>query len=91
MGDLDAYMLPDAKGATALARWFSGETPEERARVREEMFATTTADFRAFADILQEVAEHGKTCVLGGAATRAAAEEQRWSSVELMEAPGQDD
>ena len=26
-----------------LARWFSGETPEERARVREEMFATTTA------------------------------------------------
>ena len=91
VGDLDAYMLPDAKGATALARWFSGETPEERARVREEMFATTTADFRAFADILQEVAEHGKTCVLGGAATRAAAEEQRWSTVELMEAPGQDD
>ena len=28
------------------------------------------------------------SCVLGGAATRAAAEEQRWSSVEQMEAPG---
>lgn len=85
IGDLDAYMLPDAKGATALARWLSGETPEERARVREEMFATTTADFHAFADILRDASAHAGTCVLGGSKARSAAGEHRWSTVELME------
>ncbi len=85
VGDLDAYMLPDAKGATALARWFSGESAEERARVREEMFATSPADFHAFAEILQNAARHGRTCVLGGARARADAERLGWSAVELME------
>ena len=84
VGDLDAYLLPDARGAQALTRHLTGDTEELRQRMREEILATTARDFRDMADVLEEVAKAGVICVLGGAATRAAAEAHGWSGQEIM-------
>ena len=53
VGDLDTYLLPDARGAKALGCWLSGTTEELRQRTREEMLATTAEDFRRFAHTLR--------------------------------------
>lgn len=53
IGDIDAYMLPDAKGYTALMRHLLKVTDEERQERREQILATTNADFKAFADVLE--------------------------------------
>lgn len=84
IGDLDAYLLPDARGAQALSRYLSGDTEELRQRMREEILATTARDFLEMADVLEEVAKAGVICVLGGATTRAAAQAHGWSGQEIM-------
>ena len=65
IGALDRYQLPDAKGFTSLARHLIGETDESRQRRRDEILATGTTDFRAFADVLDQVRERGQVVVLG--------------------------
>lgn len=69
IGDMDAYLLPDAKGWTALARYLTGITDEERQRVREEIFSTAQAHFRQFAEVLEQVARHGEIVVLSAPET----------------------
>ncbi len=83
VGNMDAYQLPDAKGFTSMARHLTGETTEMRQRMRDEALATSEADFRAFADVLDAAARAGKITVLGDRAvlTPFAAEE----NMELME------
>jgi presequence protease len=65
IGDLDAHKLPDAKGYTSMAHYLSGETDENRQRMREEILSTTSRDFRAFADVLEDVRKDGIVKVLG--------------------------
>lgn len=69
IGDMDDYQLPDAKGYTSLTRYLVNESDEARQRWREEVLSTTAADFRAFADVLEQVKEHGKVVVLGSSET----------------------
>lgn len=66
IGDLDLYMLPDARGIKSLYQYLAGDTEEKRQQMREEMLATTAADFRAFAGIMEEVKKHGAVSVIGG-------------------------
>ncbi len=77
IGDFDAYQLADAKGYTSMARYLTGDTDEERQRLREEVLATTVQDFRAFAEALQNVNQHGTVVVLGSPAAIAAANEEK--------------
>ena len=65
IGILDAYQLPDAKGYTALTRYLVGESDEARQATRDQVLGTTAADFRAFADVLDEVRRAGRVVVLG--------------------------
>lgn len=65
IGDIDSYMLPDAKGYTSMARFLSGETDQDRQRLREEVLSTTAADFKAFAQALETVRDKGLVKVLG--------------------------
>ncbi len=65
IGDIDQYRLPDAKGYTSMARYLSGETDEERQRMREEVLGTTKADFKAFGRVLEAAREKGLVKVLG--------------------------
>ena len=64
IGRLDQYQLPDAKGYTSLTRHLIGESDERRQRMRDELLATTAADFGAFAEALQSV-ENGAVVVMG--------------------------
>jgi Zn-dependent M16 (insulinase) family peptidase len=65
IGDWDSYQLPDAKGFTSMKRHLIGRSDEERQKLREEILSTTLNDFRAFADTLDQVKEHGHIVVMG--------------------------
>jgi hypothetical protein len=84
VGDLDLYLLPDARGARALSDYVSGFTEEDRQRLREEILGTTLADFRNFADVMQEAARKGIVSVIGGAKAAEAAERQGWNVENLF-------
>jgi Zn-dependent M16 (insulinase) family peptidase len=83
IADVDAYQLPDAKGYTSMLRYLVGDTDEIRQRIREEILATTAADFRNFADALDQVADRGMVVVLGSqtAIEAANAEKGGWLDV----------
>lgn len=84
VGDMDSYLLPDAKGARSLSRWLTNDTDEARQQMREEMLGTTAQDFTAFADVLAAAVDKGSICVLGGPRTEAVAEEMGWPSQKLL-------
>lgn len=65
IGDLDTYMLPDAKGYTSMTRWLAGDTEESRQRLRDEVLSTTAADFKAFAGALEQAQREGAVVVMG--------------------------
>ncbi|MBW2609287.1 MAG: insulinase family protein [Deltaproteobacteria bacterium] len=65
IGDLDGYLLPDAKGYTSMVRQLSGVTDEERQHTREEILGTSATDFKAFADMLETVKNDGLVKILG--------------------------
>lgn len=77
ISSMDAYQLPDAKGFTSLTRYLLGDSDAVRQKVRDEVLAARPEDFRAFADVLDEVAARGRVAVLGSADALAAANEQR--------------
>jgi Zn-dependent M16 (insulinase) family peptidase len=65
IGSIDAYLLPDAKGFVSLLRHLTGDTEEDRQRMREEILTTSTADFKAFAEVLDQFRSKGIVKVLG--------------------------
>jgi len=65
MGDVDSYMLPDAKGYQAMLRHLLGEGDDYRQQLRDEILSTTVEDFQKFAASLEAVSEHGGLCVVG--------------------------
>lgn len=84
IGELDAHLLPDAKGAASMTRHLTGDTDDRRQRMREEILGTTLDRFHAFGDLLAEAAAQGAVCVLGGAGVREAARENDWKLTELL-------
>jgi Zn-dependent M16 (insulinase) family peptidase len=83
IGEVDQYQLPDAKGYSSMLRYLVGDTDEIRQRMREEILATSPADFHAFADALEQVVDRGLVVVLGsqGAIEAANAERTGWLDV----------
>ncbi len=65
IGDMDSYMLPDEKGYTSMLRYLNGNDAESRQQMRDEILATTTRDFTAFADVLDLVRQKGIIKALG--------------------------
>jgi len=65
IGHLDAYLLPDAKGFVSLLRHLTGDTEEDRQRMREEVLTTSASDFKAFAEVLDRFRTEGIVKVLG--------------------------
>ena len=84
IGDLDSYLLPDAKGAQSLSRWLTNDTDAARAIMREEILSTTEKHFREFSEVLAEAAKARHICVLGGPKAEAAAREHGWQSSKLV-------
>ena len=81
IGQIDDYQLPDAKGYTALARELTGDAAAPRQQLRDEVLATTAADIRAFATVLERAREAGSVVILGAEDAIAAANEEGWLKV----------
>jgi presequence protease len=83
IGRLDAYLLPDAKGFTSLARYLTGDTDEARQQFRDEVLSTTAKDFKSFGEVLAAVKDKGEVVVLGApeAIDQANAERGNWLEV----------
>ncbi len=69
IGDIDSYMLPSAKGYASMARYLTGDSEEERQRLRDEVLGTTVRHFRAFGEVLRDVRDKGIVKVLGSQST----------------------
>ncbi|MHC1712618.1 MAG: insulinase family protein [Solidesulfovibrio sp.] len=65
MGDIDAHMLPDAKGHVALARRLVGDTAALRATLRAQVLGAGTKRFREFGEALDAAAKEASVVVLG--------------------------
>ncbi len=63
IGELDAPLLPDAKGVTAWMYRLIGLTDEERQRVRDQVLSTGLEHFRAFGAVLADA--RSRIAVLG--------------------------
>lgn len=85
MGEVDAYMLPDAKGLAAFGRELTGDTPELRRKMRDEILATSEEHFHQFSECLDKALEEGRICALGGEAVeKTAREDGDWKSTKLL-------
>jgi Zn-dependent M16 (insulinase) family peptidase len=87
IGDLDAHMLPDAKGYTSMLRYLTFDTEEGRQHIRDEVFRTKMEDFRAFAQILEEVKEGGIVKLLGSPSALQAATTDRPGWLKIVKMP----
>ncbi|CCO22982.1 insulinase family protein [Maridesulfovibrio hydrothermalis] len=65
IGDIDSYMLPDAKGYTSMTRYLSGEDAAFRQSIRDQVLGCSQQDFRDFAAAAKSVAKHGDIVVIG--------------------------
>lgn len=84
IGELDSYLLPDAKGAAAFARILSGDTESMRQQLREEILGTTADDFQNFGQALEPFVKNGRICALGGAALERTAKEKGWHTEQIL-------
>jgi len=76
IGDIDQYHLPDAKGYLSLVRHLSGETDEDRQKMRGEVLDSTVADFRSFGQVLEKAMPEGLVKVIGSEQAIDAASEE---------------
>ena len=83
IGDVDGYEFPDAKGYSSMWRQLTGTTDAIRQQRRDEILATSAADFRRMAEAVDEVARRGHVVVLGGEAAINAANEKRPGLLEV--------
>jgi Zn-dependent M16 (insulinase) family peptidase len=65
IGGIDAPQLPDAKGYTSMIRHLTGITDEYRQQLRDEVLATSAADFTSLAEVMDKWVESGHVVVLG--------------------------
>jgi Zn-dependent M16 (insulinase) family peptidase len=78
IGELDAYLLPDAKGSAAFSRILTGDTAELRQQLRDEIFGTQAGHFREFGQALEAFTRQGRVCALGGSGLERVAREKGW-------------
>jgi Zn-dependent M16 (insulinase) family peptidase len=83
IGELDAYMLPDAKGWASMLRHLTNFTDDIRQQIRDEVLGASVADFKRFAEILAQVAEKGEIVVLGSADAIEKANKEREGLLEV--------
>lgn len=66
VGDMDHYLLPDAKGFTALARDLTGEDETYRQEARDAILSAGPKDFREFGEAVRAATTQGCIVIAGG-------------------------
>lgn len=69
IGDVDSYMLPDAKGYASMLQYLSGTTTELRQKTRNEILGTRPEDFRALAPVLEKAFSTAEIAVMASQET----------------------
>jgi presequence protease len=77
IGQMDAHLLPDAKGYTSMMNVLTGYTDDLRQKMRDEVLSTTTKDFRAFGEAIKPLKDKGLVAVVGSKDKIADANAQR--------------
>ena len=77
IGDIDEYLLPDAKGYSSMVRTLAGDTRESRQAIRDEVLGTTVEHFRAFADAIEVLTQQGLVSVIASERALEEATEDR--------------
>jgi Zn-dependent M16 (insulinase) family peptidase len=67
IGDLDSYLLPDAKGWIAMSRHLLNYDDTQRQLFRDQVLGTNAQDFKAFGQVLAGMVDSGVVVVLGSA------------------------
>lgn len=65
IGAMDTHLQPDDQGYTSLVRHLIGRTDAALQLDRNEVFATTVADFRQLGEVLSSAMRMGTICVAG--------------------------
>ena len=85
IGEMDAHQLPDAKGYSSMVRYLTNYTEEARQAYREQVLSASKADFKAFAEVLDEVKENGQVVVLGSAEAVKEANQERGGFLDVKQ------
>lgn len=83
VGAPSASDLPDQQAFRAMQRHLVGETDAQRQQLLDDILATSVADLRAFADTLDQVAQHGRVLVIGAEAALEAAAKVRGGCLQI--------
>jgi hypothetical protein len=67
IGGVDAYLLPDMKGYISLVYYLTGYKHEDRQRMRNQILAASSPDFRAFGKAIAEAQPQALSGALGSA------------------------
>ncbi len=78
IGELDAYLLPEAKGQAAYLRGICHDTAEMRQKLRDEVLGAKPEDFVKFGQILAEAMPRALNVALGGNALEKYARKMDW-------------
>jgi Zn-dependent M16 (insulinase) family peptidase len=87
IGDVDIYMLPDAKGFASLVNYLVRYTDEKRQEHRDELLAASKSDFRSLARALRAARDSAVTTLLTsqtGAQTLPAALHEHAQEIQLL-------
>ena len=76
IGDMDRYLLPDAKGLQSMIRYLIQDTDAKRQARREQILATGKHDFQEFGSWVSALKDAGQVVVLGDESRLAQAEKE---------------
>ncbi len=78
IGDLDAYLLPEAKGYSAFARSLSRDNDELRRQLRDEVLGTNAGHLKKLGEVMSEAMPKAAVAGLGGSALEEMAGKEGW-------------
>ena len=69
IGEIDNYMLADAKGSASLFRYLAGTSDEKLQHIRDEILSTSSEHFQQFAEALEAIKKQGIEAIVGAGKT----------------------
>ncbi len=85
IGDVDSYLLPDAKGFTSFMHYLTNYAWEDRQKIRRQILGASAADFRALAAALDSAAPQAISGAIGSRGSWDGLPEELKASSALVE------
>lgn len=85
IGDVDSYLLPDAKGFTSLMHFLTNYSWDDRQKIRKQILGASSADFKALAAAIVHAAPNAIAGALGSHSSWDSLGKELKSSSSLVE------